>query len=175
MNELERVKGEDEYLSTADRSPFSLLRRLRSMLSDAGQSGSPWAFMRLAGELTESEHNACQWFFELRGRYARAIGAHGVKPVSLELGSKGEPLDPFCEAGERLSRKERAVVEEYRSAELAAIAAGGEMYRQFRIVIVDHHEDDWRPNWAQKAAVKGCSQALAKHRAQSSRHRRGRR
>ena len=160
-----------DHLSTAERAPQSLIRRLRFLMERAAVTGTPVAFMRLAGELSESEHDACVWFHALHERYQRALDVRGVKSQAFEPAPRAEPPDPFSELGERRSRPDRIAVAEFKSAELAAIGAGRSAYCEFCKIVIDEHA----PKWEQKRSVALVAHALARHRQLGSRQRRGRR
>ena len=164
------MKAKAEYLCISESAPLSLLKRLRGLMDRAAVTGTPWAMMRLQGELSEGEYDACEWFHALHARYQRALDVRGVKPQGWEAGSKGEPPDPFSEAGMRLSKAERDTVAEFRSAELAGMGAGIVNYRDFLNVVIGENEPT---NLAHKGAVCNVARALAKHRGMGSRFRRG--
>ncbi len=161
-----------QFLSTSERPPEALLKRLRGLMDRAAVTGTPWAMMRLVGELTEAEHDACSWFNVLHDRYRRALDVRGLRGQAYEAGSRGAPPDPFSAPGERVSSAERRTVAEFRSAEMAGRAAGCAAWRDFCAVVIDEHEPE---NGTQRGAVALVARALARHRQLGSRHRQGRR
>lgn len=169
-----RVAPEPEYMPVASRAPETSLRRLEGLLAQVGSAelGTQIGMMKLRGEITEAQWSACDWFAQLDAKYLLALDAKGVKSGSAELTSKAEPPDPLTsETGLRAAKRDRATVAEFDSAYLAAMACGRGEYLLFRDVVVD----DAVPTWAGRRAVQTVSEALRRHRAADSRHRRGRR
>lgn len=142
--------------------------------------GTPVGRMMIRGEFklgreapnaTQSRYDAANWFFGLYHGFQRAVGSKTIAPQSYEVGSKGEPVDPFSEAGERLSRKEKRITREFQSAKLSGLSVGAEKYGYFLAVVIEEQE----PNYIMKQAVVQVCEALRRHRQASSRHRQGRR
>jgi hypothetical protein len=162
LEPLAQVRGIVRPLTAAE---------LKRVATVTGKTGTTWSEMEAVGDLSRDESSACQRFHELGVRYLAAIGArHGIKPQSWEYGSSGGmPVDVFSAAGQRLAAKDQATVKEWRSA-LMAIKATRLDIAPFWSAVVNER----RPV-EKKDSVKVVAAALAKHWAQGSRFRRGRR
>lgn len=165
-----RRRGEPDHMLVAASAPETSLRRLEALLAQCGTSelGTQVRLMKLRGQLTESQCNACDWFAELYAKYLQAIDAKGIKSGSAELVSKSTPPDPFSDEGSRKAKREREDVQRYESARLAGLACGSERFAMFCNIVIR----DETPSWADRVAVSSVSEALSNYRRLASSRRR---
>lgn len=157
--------GQSEFEPIDARVPESLLRRL--VLDAAGQKyGTQYGRMRLRGQLTDPQFQACKWFDELYRRYLAALAAPGgIRTSTGERISKSHPPDPFSRIGKKLAAKEHVLVKRYEGARLAGLSLGVVQFKLFWFVVID---DGVPTGYAGPLAVARVADAIEDYRSRDS-------
>jgi hypothetical protein len=163
---LSLTKSKDrEFEAIDERVPESLLRRL--VLDAAGQKyGTQYGRMRLRGQLTDPQFQACKWFDELYGRYLAALDRpRGIKTSTGEQVSKGHPPDPFSPIGLKIAADEHLLVRRYEAARMAGMYCGLVQFKLFWFVVI---EEGTPTGYACPLAVARVADAIESYRSRDS-------
>ena len=153
--------SEGEFTAITKRAPEALLKRL--VLDAAGSLyATPFARMRLRGDLTEGQYSAGNWFAELEKSYREALcSPKGIQTSTGERHSKSNPLDPFSPVGWDIAVVERKVIRKFDDARRAGMACGRDKFKLFWFVVIDGAAP---VGYTAAIAVKDVCTALEKHR-----------
>ena len=162
--------SEGEFTAITKRAPESLLRRL--VLDAAGALyATPFARMRLRGDLTEGQYSAGNWFADLEKSYREALcSPKGIQTSTGERHSKSNPLDPFSPVGLDIAAAERKVIRKFEEARRAGMECGRDKFKLFWFVALDGAAP---VGHAAKTAVKDVCAALERHRTRAQPRARG--
>jgi hypothetical protein len=137
------------------------------VLDAAGQKyGTQYGRMRLRGQLTDPQFQACKWFDELYGRYLAALDRpRGIKTSTGEQVSKGHPPDPFSPIGLKIAADEHLLVKRYEAARLAGMSCGLVQFKLFWFVVI---EEGVPTGYAGPLAVARVADAIEAYRSRDS-------
>lgn len=153
--------SEGEFTPITKRAPEALLKRL--VLDAAGAiHATPFARMRLRGDLTESQYSAGNWFAELEKSYREALcSPKGIQTSTGERHSKSNPLDPFSPVGWDIAVAERKAIRKFDDARRAGMECGRDKFKLFWFIAI---EGGAPVGYTASTAVREVCSALDKHR-----------
>ena len=135
------------------------IRRIKMAVANkllGPEYGCPVALMRLQGELTDREYDACVYYRTLRADYVRAIDAKELKAQSLGE-QRSAPPDPHSAKGVAQAKREATISTDWLYVSRVVRSQGDRLKAVFELVVLDDKDP---PGYLAKTEVARVARAI---------------